>query len=100
MGGVGADQSWLARRWLGQQVAADVARGQAPGAYAGEHQVGKILADPAPTLQHFYQRRRHLSRFGIEGELSEDFLHQSLNAEQQRPPRREAALGKFDEVAL
>ncbi|MNL57401.1 hypothetical protein D3C87_1809590 [compost metagenome] len=100
MGCIGTNQPWLAWWRLGQQVAADVARGQSPGAYTGEHQVGKILADPASAFQHFHQRRRHLSRFGIEGKLAEDFLHQSLNAEQQRPPRREAALGKFDEVAL
>ncbi|MNN46016.1 hypothetical protein D3C81_1603750 [compost metagenome] len=80
MGRIGADQPWLARWWLGQQVATDVARGQSTGAYASEHQVSKVLADPASAFQHFHQRRRHLGSFSIESELAEDFLHQRLHA--------------------
>ena len=100
MRGVGADQAWLARRWLGQQVAADITRRQTTGAHAGQHQVSEVLTNPAPTLQHFHQRRRHLGGFGIEGEFAEDLLHQRLHAEQQRPPWRKTALRELDEVAL
>ncbi|MNT41351.1 hypothetical protein D3C72_1777090 [compost metagenome] len=100
VGCIGTNQPWLAWRWLGQQVATDVPRRQPSGTYAGEHQVSKVLADPASALQHLYQRCSHLGRFGIEGELAEDFLHQRLHAEQQRSTRRKTALRKLDEIFL
>ncbi|MCY1177951.1 hypothetical protein D9M73_182810 [compost metagenome] len=100
MGRIGADQARLAGRWLGQQVTADVTRGQSTGTHASEHQVGKVLTNPAPAFQYFHQRSGYLRRFGIESEFAEDFLHQGLDAEQQRPSCRKAALGKLDEVAL
>ena len=78
VGRIGADQPWLAGRWLGQQVAADVTRRQTARAQAGEHQVGEVLAHATAALQHFHQRRGDLGGFSIEGELAENLLHQRL----------------------
>ncbi|MNG08376.1 hypothetical protein D3C84_917290 [compost metagenome] len=41
-----------------------------------------------------------MSGLGVEGEFAEDFLHQRLNAEQQRPARRKTTFREFDEIAL
>ena len=81
MGGIGADQPWLAGRWLGEQVAADITRRQAARAQAGEHQMGEVLAHAASALQHFHQRRGDLGGFGIEGEFTEDLFHQRLHTQ-------------------
>ncbi len=97
MGRIGADQPWLAGRWLGEQVAADVPRRQAPRAQAGEHQVGEVLAHATTALEHFHQRRGDLGGFGIERELAENLLHQRLHTQQQWLAGRKTAFGKLDE---
>ena len=55
--GVGADDPLLARRRLGREVAADVARGQPVRAQAGERQVREVLADPGPLAEDLVDRR-------------------------------------------
>lgn len=81
MGRIRANQPWLAGRWLGEQVATDIARRQAPRTQAGKHQVSEVLAHAATALQHFHQRRGDLGGFGIEGKFAEDLLHQCLRAQ-------------------
>ncbi|MNN26143.1 hypothetical protein D3C81_1396430 [compost metagenome] len=100
MGRIGADQPRLPGRWLRQQIATDVTRGQSPGTHTRQHQVRKVLAHPPPPLQHLHQRSCDLRGLGVEGELAEDLLHQRLYPQHQRPPRRKTAFGEFDEGAL
>ncbi len=67
MGGVGADQPWLAGRRLGKQVAAHVGGGQPLLAQAADEQVGEILAHAPAVRDDFGQRRRDPRRFAVKG---------------------------------
>ena len=100
MRGIGTDQARLARRRPGQQVAADIARGEAKCPQAGDHQVGEILADAALLLEHLHDRRRHGGCLGIELEFSEDFRHQRLGTDQDRRIGREAIGGIGGQLML
>ena len=85
MRGVSPDQPWLARRRPGQQVAADVTGRKAQRAQATDHQMGKVLTNTAFLFQHFKDRRRYGGRLRIKGEFLENFCHQGLCTEQNRP---------------
>ncbi len=95
MGGIAADQAWLARCRRGQQVAADVTRRHAHGAAAGDHDVGKVLAHTFAQLQRFQRRCTHLGAFAVIDHAGVDAFHQVLRCFGQGPPGGEAGSGEF-----
>ena len=86
---VGADQSRFARRRLGQQVAADIARRQAQSAKARDHDVRKILAHPLALRQRIDGRCVDFCAFGVVVEVLENTLHQVVGSLEHRPPGTE-----------
>ncbi len=88
MRGVGANQAFLAVRWIGEQVAADVAHGQAKSTQATNLQVSEILANAAPVGQHLGKRRRDGGCLRIVLKFLVNAARQVENAFQKRPPRR------------
>src|SRR5689334_12404410 len=55
--GIRAEELLLAGRRLRFKIAADIARGQAERAEAGDLQMREVLADAPTLLQHFAKRR-------------------------------------------
>ena len=82
---IGTDQSRFARRRLCQQVAADIARRQAQGAKARDHDVRKILAHPLALRQRIDGRRIDFCAFGVVVEVLENTLHQVIGSLEHRP---------------
>lgn len=74
--GIGTQQARLARRRLCQQVAGDIACGQADGAHGGDGDMGQVLADTGADLEHLVHRRRGVGDSGVVAELLVDAAHQ------------------------
>ncbi len=99
MRGIGADQPWLARRRIGQQVAADVTGGESQRPQARDLDVREVLADAAISFQHARQRGRDDGRCRVENEAPVDAVHQIDRAFQERPsggkePRASASISR------
>ncbi len=58
---------------VGQKIAADIARGEAERAQAGDFEMGEILADAAPDAKHLFHRGRRVGSAALEFELAIDF---------------------------
>ena len=98
--GVAAHQARLARRGRREQVAADVAGGQAQAAQAGDHHVRKVLAHAVAQLQRLQHRRAHVGDVGVVLEVGMDPLHQLVRGLQQRPARHEAGPRVGNEILV
>jgi hypothetical protein len=90
---VGAAQCCAAWGRGGAQVAGHVAGRQAERARAGDHQTGKILADPGAARQHLGDRRVQRGLTGLEGEILVDPPSKLEQARQHRAAGREAGRG-------
>ncbi len=95
---VGANQARLPRRWIRQEIAADVARWKSERSEAGDLQMREVLTHAAPLRQYSAHRRRDRRRARVEPELVVDAMHQVDGGGKQRPARRERREGKCLEV--
>jgi len=72
-----------AARWRqGEQIAADIARRDAHGTQAGNHDVGKILAHPFTLRQRLPCRGVDLGALALVSEVAVNALHQVLRCRQ------------------
>ena len=86
VGGVGPDELRLARRRARLQVPAHVPGRQAERAQAADGQVGEVLADATPGLQHQLDRRAHVGEAGIERELGVELRDRARTASSSGRP--------------
>jgi len=100
MAGIRAQQAGAARRRLGQQIARDIARRQAHGPHGGDADMGQVLADAGPDLEHLVQGRGHIGDGGVVAKVLVDAVHQLHGACQQRPARRKAHRAISGDFAL
>ena len=76
MAGIGAFEPLLAGRRDGADIAGDIGGGQAEPPETSDHDMREILADAVALIESLGQRRRHLGRLGIVGEVTPDPGHQ------------------------
>ena len=87
---IGTLQSFLPRRWLGFEIAADVPRGEAERAQAADGEVGEVLTHAAAMLEHFDQWRGNGRRFGRMVSLFPGMAHGALGSRAGEPwPERD-----------
>ena len=104
--GVGTDQTLLARRRGGLDVAAHVPPRQPDRPQAADRQMGEVLAHTAARCEHAPQRRRHVREAGVEPERLIDVQAQRANRGDDRAPgvneraamlRNDTEVGEIDE---
>ena len=100
MRGIAAYQARLPRLRVGEQIAADITRWQSVGAQAGNHDVGKVLADALALCQRLQRRGVDLRALALVGEVVVDALHQVTRCRHQRHTRRKAWPGVSGEFRV
>ena len=73
----------------GLEIAADVAGRNAARAQAGNGEMGEVLTDAAPLLEHLGERRRDRRALRIEGELAVNARAEIVHGLDERAARRE-----------
>ena len=93
MRGIAAHQAWLARRRLGEQVAAHIAGGQAQRAQACHQDVGKVLANAPFVLERLKSGGVDVGAGRFVMEIAVHVGRERLGRLHERPPGCETALG-------
>ena len=99
MRGIRANQLRLPHGRPREQIAADIARGQAHRAQAGNLDMREILADALLVPQHLLDRRRNVGRSALIGEALIDARGQVAHRIEQRAAFGKARAREFMDLA-
>ena len=89
MRSIGADESGLAGRRVGAQIATHVARRKIQGAKAGDLHVGEILTDAAALLEDLFGGRPDVGRLRVETKVGVNARSEIEQRLHHRPSRGE-----------